>query len=64
MALPNKPLGELPAVTNPEVVEHDVDVLIIGGGMAACGAAFEDRQFLIDRHAVLLLCRQSGTVFL
>jgi adenylylsulfate reductase subunit A len=26
---------------NPEVVEEEVDVLIIGGGMAACGAAFE-----------------------
>ena len=26
---------------NPEVVEEDVDILIIGGGMAACGCAFE-----------------------
>ena len=26
---------------NPEVVEEEVDILIIGGGMAACGAAFE-----------------------
>ena len=26
---------------NPEVVEDEVDILIIGGGMAACGAAFE-----------------------
>jgi adenylylsulfate reductase subunit A len=26
---------------NPEVIEEEVDVLIIGGGMAACGAAFE-----------------------
>ena len=34
MALPNKPKGELKAVVNPEVVEHDVDILIIGGGMA------------------------------
>ena len=25
MALPNKPKGELKAVVNPEVVEHDVD---------------------------------------
>jgi adenylylsulfate reductase subunit A len=41
MALPNKPKGELKAVVNPEIVEHDLDILIIGGGMAACGAAFE-----------------------
>ena len=41
MALPNKPKGELDAVANPEVVEHTCDVLIVGGGMAACGTAFE-----------------------
>ncbi len=26
---------------NPEVVEESVDILLIGGGMAACGAAYE-----------------------
>ena len=26
---------------NPEVVQEEVDILIIGGGMAACGAAYE-----------------------
>jgi len=26
---------------NPQVVEEEVDILIIGGGMAACGAAYE-----------------------
>jgi len=26
---------------NPEVVEEDVDILLIGGGMGCCGAAFE-----------------------
>ncbi len=26
---------------NPQIIEEEVDVLIIGGGMAACGAAFE-----------------------
>ncbi|MCL4798400.1 MAG: adenylyl-sulfate reductase subunit alpha [Burkholderiales bacterium] len=30
---------------NPEIVEEEVDVLIIGGGMAACGAAFEIGQW-------------------
>ncbi|MCC6608343.1 MAG: adenylyl-sulfate reductase subunit alpha [Burkholderiales bacterium] len=30
---------------NPEVIEEEVDVLIIGGGMAACGAAFEIGQW-------------------
>ncbi|OGA47647.1 MAG: adenylyl-sulfate reductase subunit alpha [Betaproteobacteria bacterium RIFCSPLOWO2_12_FULL_62_58] len=26
---------------NPEIVQEEVDILIIGGGMAACGCAFE-----------------------
>ena len=26
---------------NPEVIQEEVDILIIGGGMAACGAAYE-----------------------
>jgi adenylylsulfate reductase subunit A len=30
MALPNKPLGELKAVKDPEVVEKEVDILIVG----------------------------------
>ncbi len=29
------------ALGNPEIIEEEVDILIIGGGMAACGAAFE-----------------------
>ncbi len=45
MALPNKPLGELPAVVDPEIIEHECDVLIVGGGMAACGTAFEIKKW-------------------
>jgi len=45
MALPNKPKGEIPAVVDPQIVEHDVDILIVGGGMAACGAAFEVKKW-------------------
>ena len=31
---------------NPEIVEETVDILLIGGGMAACGAAFEIRRWV------------------
>jgi len=31
---------------NPEIVEEEVDILIIGGGMAACGAAFEINRWI------------------
>jgi len=54
MALPNKPLGELKAVRDPEVEEREVDVLVVGGGMAACGTAFEVKKWLGDDQTVLL----------
>ena len=44
MALPNKPTGELNAVRDPVVEEREVDILIVGGGMAASGAAFEVKK--------------------
>ncbi len=54
MALPNKPIGELKAVRDPEVEKRDVDVLIIGGGMAACGTAFEIKKWASDDTKILL----------
>lgn len=35
-------------LSNPEIVEEQCDVLIIGGGMAACGAAFEIMKWTKD----------------
>ncbi|MFZ0789181.1 MAG: adenylyl-sulfate reductase subunit alpha [Chromatiaceae bacterium] len=31
---------------NPEVIEEEIDILVIGGGMGACGAAFEAGPWL------------------
>jgi adenylylsulfate reductase subunit A len=66
MALPNKPKGELKAVVNPEVVEMEVDALIVGGGMAACGAAFEIKKWAPDDMKILLVDKaaleRSGAV--
>jgi len=66
MALPNKPLGELKAVKDPEVDEREVDVLIVGGGMAACGAAFEVKKWMDEGQSVLLVDKaameRSGAV--
>ena len=31
---------------NPEVVEEEVDILLIGGGMACCGAAYEVMRWI------------------
>ena len=55
MALPNKPKGEIEAVDNPEIVEHKCDVLIVGGGMAACGAAFEIKKWAPDDMKIILV---------
>lgn len=52
---------------NPEIIEEEVDILIIGGGMAACGAAFEIQRWaegtnlkikLVDKAAL----SRSGAV--
>jgi adenylylsulfate reductase subunit A len=66
MALPNKPTGELLAVRDPEVVEKEVDLLIVGGGMAACGAAFEVKKWAPADWKILLVDKaameRSGAV--
>lgn len=54
MALPNKPLGEIKAERDPKVVEREVDILIVGGGMAACGTAFEVKKWASDGTKILL----------
>ena len=59
MALPNKPKGELLAVVDPEVVEMEVDALIIGGGMAACGTAFEIKKWAPEDLKILLVDKAS-----
>ncbi len=59
MAIPNKPLGELKAVRDPEVVEREVDILIVGGGMAACGTAFEVKKWA-SPDTKILLCDKAA----
>jgi len=66
MALPNKPKGELKAVVDPAIVEMEVDALIVGGGMAACGAAFEIKKWAPEGMKILLVDKaaleRSGAV--
>ncbi len=59
MALPNSVLGELKAVRDPEVEEREVDLLIVGGGMAACGSAFEAKKWMSEGQSVLLVDKAS-----
>ncbi len=65
MAVPNKPTGELLAVRDPEVEEREVDILIVGGGMAACGAAFEVKKWAADKKILVVdkaAMERSGAV--
>ena len=51
---------------NPEIVEVETDVLIVGGGMAACGAAYEAMRWAGDDVRVPLVDKaaldRSGAV--
>jgi adenylylsulfate reductase subunit A len=58
MALPNKPKGEIKAIRDPQVEEREVDILIVGGGMAACGTAFEIKKWAGDKK--ILLCDKAA----
>ncbi len=59
-------MGEASAFGDPEIVEISTDILIIGGGMAACGCAYEARRWappdmkviMVDKAAV----ERSGAV--
>ena len=66
MALPKKSVGERMAVRDPEVEEREVDILIVGGGMAASGAAFEIKKWMSDDQTVLIVDKaameRSGAV--
>jgi adenylylsulfate reductase subunit A len=59
-------MGELKAVRDPEVEEREVDILIVGGAMAACGAAFEVKKWMSDGQTVLMVDKaaldRSGAV--
>ncbi|MBU0568496.1 adenylyl-sulfate reductase subunit alpha [bacterium] len=65
MALPNKAKGELPATLEPEVEEREVDILLVGGGMVCCGAAFEIKKWAPDAKILLIdkaAMERSGAV--
>ena len=51
---------------NPEIVEIETDILIVGGGMAACGAAYEAKRWAGDDVKITLVDKaamdRSGAV--
>ncbi len=51
---------------NPEIIEIETDILIVGGGMAACGAAYEAKRWAGDDVKITLVDKaamdRSGAV--
>ncbi|MCB0048278.1 MAG: FAD-binding protein, partial [Caldilinea sp.] len=51
---------------DPEIVEIETDILLVGGGMAACGAAFEAKRWAGDDVKITLVDKaamdRSGAV--
>lgn len=51
---------------NPEVVEDETDILLIGGGMAACGAAYEAKHWAGEDTKIIMVDKaavdRSGAV--
>lgn len=45
----------------PEIVVHETDLLIIGGGMAACGAAFEADRWATPQGLRITLVDKAAT---
>ncbi len=51
---------------NPEIIDIETDILIVGGGMAACGAAYEAKRWAPDDLKITLVDKaamdRSGAV--
>ncbi len=51
---------------NPEIIEVETDILLVGGGMAACGAAYEAKRWAGDDVKITLVDKaamdRSGAV--
>jgi adenylylsulfate reductase subunit A len=45
----------------PEIVEHDTDLLLIGGGMACCGAAYEAARWASPKKLKVTMVDKAAT---
>ena len=45
----------------PEIVVHETDVLLIGGGMAACGAAYEADRWATPQGMRVTMVDKAAT---
>ncbi|MDR1660281.1 MAG: hypothetical protein LBR94_08080, partial [Desulfovibrio sp.] len=58
--IPSKEKNKGVEIAEPEIKEHDVDLLIVGGGMGACGVAYEAARWG-DKHGLkIMLCDKAA----
>ena len=58
--IPVKEVNKGVAIAEPEVKEHAVDLLIVGGGMGSCGVAYEAVRWG-DKHGLkIMLCDKAA----
>jgi adenylylsulfate reductase subunit A len=45
----------------PEIIEHETDILLIGGGMACCGAAYEAARWATPKGIKITMVDKAAT---
>ena len=58
--IPSKEVNKGVAIAEPVVKEHDVDLLIVGGGMGACGVAYEAVRWGEKHNLKIMLCDKAA----
>ena len=61
--MPMIPVNEAPrgvAIAEPVVKEHNVDLLIVGGGMGATGTAFEAVRWAEGKNLSIMLLDKAS----
>ncbi|MFQ5431521.1 MAG: adenylyl-sulfate reductase subunit alpha [Nitrospinota bacterium] len=54
-------MTEFKHMEKPEIVEHETDILLIGGGMAACGAAYEAARWAKGQNIRITMVDKAAT---
>ena len=53
--------NEFAHCAKPEIVVHETDILLIGGGMAACGAAYEADRWATEQGLKITMVDKAAT---
>ena len=54
-------MTEFKHIEKPEIIEHETDILLIGGGMSACGAAYEAARWAKGQNIRITMVDKAAT---